>query len=197
VRVVEVRPGEARILWKDRQPHVHYMAASPDGNLLATGSFEGGSGVQVREAATGRIVCDLPIGDATVAFSADGRRLYTGTGRLSPTGAECCAWRVGSWEVERRLPLSRPSSSPAEVETSADGTLAVAFTANDVRLLDPETLGEIATLTTPAPELVVRMRFSPDGGTLATSADGGLHLWDLRRLRQELTALGLDWEARP
>jgi WD40 repeat protein/tRNA A-37 threonylcarbamoyl transferase component Bud32 len=196
VRVLEVGSREPQVLWQDRHANVYFLAASPDGCLLATGSFEGGSGVQIREAATGRLVRDLPIGDACVVFSPDGRRLYTATGRVSPDGAACRAWRVGSWDPERTLPLSRSASSPAAL-AAADGTVAVAFTVNDVRLLHPETLAEIATLTNPDPQLNVTLRFSSDGSTLATSADGGVHLWDLRRLHTELAGLGLDWHSPP
>jgi len=41
--------------------------------------------------------------------------------------------------------------------------------------------------------LLQGVEFSPDGATLLTTASGTVHVWDLRRLRQELAALSLDW----
>src|SRR5262249_57964051 len=127
-----------------------------------------------------------------VMFSADGRRLYTTTGRASPAGSETRAWRLDSWESDHALALNRVSSSPASLVVAPDGTVAVTFTMNDVRLLDPATLAELATLTPPEPGLIIGINFSPDGNTLATAFTGTVHLWDLRRLREELAGAGLD-----
>jgi WD40 repeat protein len=194
IRVFDPGPGEIKLLWQAPMVNVGFRVASLDGRLLAMGSFEGGSGVQIREADTGRLVQELAIGDADVAFSRDGRHLFTTTGRISPRGAECCAWRPGSDVPERTLPLSRPTSSPAAMAVAPDGTLAVAFTMNDVRLLDPDTFRELATLKSPDPRLIAGLQFSPDGRYLAAFSTGNVHLWDLRRLREELAGLGLDWD---
>jgi WD40 repeat protein/predicted Ser/Thr protein kinase len=197
VRVVEIEGETARELWNGRHPNVASVTASPDGRLLASGTMEGGNGVRVWEADTGRLVRELPIGDANPVFSADGRRLFTTTGRITPRGSECQAWRVASWEPEQALTLKRVSSSPATMNVAADGLLAVAYTMNDVRLLEPHTLAEVATLVDPEPGLIPAFSFSPDSSTLVVSHVGGIHLWDLRRLREELAALGLDWDRPP
>jgi hypothetical protein len=55
---------------------------------------------------TWRLEKELPLGDARVQFSPDRRRLHTITARLSPRGAELCAWRAGTWEPEHRLALA-------------------------------------------------------------------------------------------
>jgi serine/threonine protein kinase/WD40 repeat protein len=193
VRLLE-RDGETiRVHWQDWKLNASSVAASCDGRLVSVGSYWGGSGVSVWEADTGRLVCELPIGDAHMAFAVDGSRMFTTTGRLSPRGAECRSWRVGSWELDRALPLKRASHSPATLSVAADGTVGVVFTMSDVRLLDPETLDEIMTLSTPQPELLQGVEFSPDGKTLATSSSGTVQVWNLPRLRQELAKLGLDW----
>jgi hypothetical protein len=43
------------------------------------------------------------------------------------------------------------------------------------------------------------MCFSPDGSHLvATHVEfKGIYVWDLRRIREQLAGLGLDWEAPP
>ena len=173
-------------------PNASAIAASPDGRLVAAGSYNGGSGVSVWEADTGRLVRQLPIGDARLHFSADNRRLYTTTGRLSPRGAECRSWWVGSWESDRAVPLKRTSHAPASLAVAADGTVAVVST-NNVSLLNPETLEEVTTICAPEPGWL--QGFSPDSTKLVCSANGTVQLWDLRRLRHELAALGLDWNS--
>jgi hypothetical protein len=39
--------------------------------------------------------------------------------------------------------------------------------------------------------------FSPDGAKLVIEANNGLRVWDLRRIRESLAVLGLDWDAPP
>jgi hypothetical protein len=127
-----------------------------------------------------------------MAFAADGRRLYTITGRLSPHGAECRSWRVDSREADRAVPLQRASHAPGGLSVASDGTVAVIATTSDVRLMEPDTLEEIMTLSAPRPEVLQASVFSPDGTTLVTSASGIVQMWNLRRLHRELAELGLD-----
>jgi WD40 repeat protein len=183
--------------WQAPMPMAHFAAASADGRWVAAGPYEGGSrGVRVWEADTGRLEKELPIGDAGVEFSPDSRWLYTVTGRLSPRGAELCAWRVGTWEPEHRLALIRTMSTPpGHLGIAPDGSaVAVPYSQETVRLVRAESFAEITTLTAPEPGLVVATDISPDGALLLATAGPRLHLWDLRRLRQELKALGLDWD---
>ena len=191
--MLEIKRDTIRVMWEDGKLNPNSFASSKDGRLVSVGSYWGGNGVSIWQADTGRLVRELPIGDAHMDFAADGRRLYATTGRLSPRGAECRSWWVGSWEPDRALPLKRTSHSPAHLRVAADGTVAVLFSMNDVRLLDPESLEELATLSAPEPGLLQGVEFSPDGATLLTTASGTVHVWDLRRLRQELAALSLDW----
>lgn len=110
-----------REIWQMPMPRGLHATGSPDGRWVVAGSFEGGSGVRIWDADTGRLEKELAIGDASVGFSPDSRWLYTTTARLSVHGAELCAWRIGSWEAERRLALIRTSSSPVQVGVAPDG----------------------------------------------------------------------------
>jgi WD40 repeat protein len=68
-----------------------------------------------------------------------------------------------------------------------------------VRLVDPDSGREVATLdagTGPSAHFAC-LAFSPDGTRLAAGRDHMIHLWDLRRIREELTVLGLDWDSPP
>lgn len=76
---------------------------------------------------------------------------------------------------------------------SPDGRmLALARGRNDdLRLVEADTGREWATLEAGEPHC-----FSPRGNWLVTSeANGLIRLWDLRRIRQQLATLNLDWEA--
>jgi serine/threonine protein kinase/WD40 repeat protein len=187
-----------RETWSAKMNQATYAAASPDGRWVAAGSFDGGSGVRIWGAGSGRLAKELRIGDAEVAFSPDGRWLYTATSRTAPRGPEIRAWRVGTWKAAHARPLDRSSASPAGLTASPDGrAVAVSVSQDAVRLLEPASFAELGTLTAPETGLISIIRFSPDSGTLAVAASHLVHLWDLRRLRRELAAVGLDWDASP
>jgi serine/threonine protein kinase/WD40 repeat protein len=194
IRVIEVGPESARIIWQGRHVKVDGARHSPDGRLIATCSMETGDRVRIWDADTGRLIHELPVGDAWLAFSRDSRHLYTVTGRHARRGAELCAWKVGTWESGRSVPLNRITSAPPYLEVAADGTVAVIWSMNEVRLLDPETLTELVTLAAPKPDLTITFGFSRDGRTLGATSSETLHLWDLPALRRELRALNLDWQ---
>jgi serine/threonine protein kinase/WD40 repeat protein len=193
IHAIAVERQTARALWQVRHDKVRDYNVSPDGRLVATGSQDGGDGVRVLDADTGRLVHELPVGDAAVRFSHDGRSLYTATGRQGPGGAELCSWRVGSWEMVRAVPLNRISGAPPSLVVAGDGTVAVVWSMQEVRLLEPETFTEIVTLAAPRPDLTIVLAFSEDGRTLAATSSGTFHLWDLPALRRELRAIDLDW----
>jgi WD40 repeat protein len=181
----------ARDRWVGEHPYPIYSYVSDDGRWAVAGSHESGDGVRIWDTDTGRQK-ELPIGDADMHFSPDSRWLFTTTGRLSRRGAECRAWRVGTWEPARSLPLTRTASAPAPVVVSPDGrVLAVAGTQTEVRLLDPETFAEIGTLAGPDPGYIASLNVSADSSTLAAASAHAVHLWDLRRLGEELSKLGL------
>jgi serine/threonine protein kinase/WD40 repeat protein len=187
-----------RELWTQPFTNVNYISGSPDGRWVATGTFEGGNRVCVWDRRTGRLEKDWPIGDAEVAFSPDGRWLAAATGRNSAAGAECRTWRVGSWEPGPHVLLDRMSSSPPSLAFTPDGKiLAVVHTSTEVRLLNADTLEDIAILSPPDSVLITRVSFSRDGSQLVAAAHDYIQLWDLRVVRRRLKELSLDWDAPP
>ena len=78
--------------------------------------------------------------------------------------------------------------------------LALGQGRNRIQLYDAGTLPlrHLATLETPGPASLTGLSLSPAGTRLAATTDYNvIALWDLRRLRQELAALDLDWEMPP
>jgi WD40 repeat protein len=177
-------------------PPLVRVAVSPQGRWAAAGHHQGQSPylpalVTVWEVDSGRSIAlpgSLP-GDH-VAFSPDGRWLVVGG------AGDYRFYRVGSWEVGFVLPRDAGESTPGPLAFARDGgVLAIARTLTDVQLVDPTTGWALATLRSPERRQVSWLCFSSKGDRLAvaTAADH-VQLWDLRLIRQQLAALGLDWE---
>ena len=67
-----------------------------------------------------------------------------------------------------------------------------------MQLLEADTGRVLAELESPGAVPVDGLRFTPDGASLlALEWTRGIQVWDLRKLRAELAALKLDWDAPP
>lgn len=171
-------------------PHRHaaYISMSPNGKWVATGHWKG-TGIKVWDARDGTPVKELPADEAAnVCFSPDGHWLVAGT------TTEYSLWEVGSWQCVHHVPRDR-ASLPGRMVFSPDGVLLAITSSNHrVKLLDPVTAEEVATLSSPDPLLISWLCFSRDGSQLAIAAENQvLQVWDVRRLREELAKMGLDW----
>jgi WD40 repeat protein len=125
-------------------------------------------------------------------FSPDGRHLVTNN------RGEFRFWDVGSWELAQRLPRHLRSLYGHAAFAVDSRLLAVAHARDQILLCDAATGQHLATLETPGRKDLTGLTLSPDGSRLAmATTDDVLGLWDLRRLREQLAALGLDWETPP
>jgi WD40 repeat protein/tetratricopeptide (TPR) repeat protein len=201
------RGASRRTLRLGPQYDVRGTRVSPDGRWVVTGShWHDGSGVQVKvwEADTGKLVANLPSPEVTgcLDFSPDSRWLYL-TGKedrrvevasLATTPVQAAgsattrppAWE-GQWKSESRK---------LEGAFSPDNRLR-AYGTNEgaIHLVSPETDQKIATLPPPEVTRSGSLTFSADGSRLlARGGDtGSLYVFDLRRIREQLAELGLDW----
>ena len=180
----------------DNCPGVISLALSIDGRYLATGHDK--QGLDVWETATGQ---PLPgskekLGDsdsASVSFSPNGQWFAT-----SIRGA-CSLWRVGSWTEGPIAVGKRSDVWTAPPAFSPDGQIMAAVNAAQIITLYDVARGkELVSLTPAEPQGLCAPCFSPDGGQLAVGVeDHTIQIWDLRRIRQELRDLGLDWDPPP
>jgi hypothetical protein len=171
------------------RPHddCRHVDISNDGRWIATGSHWG-SKVKVWDSATGDLVVELPVETASRArFSPDDRWLTT-------TGGGLRLWSVSTWE-------EGPAIQGWTNDFSPDGRIMAADTfSGTVRLLDTDTWLEFAELEHPGGYYgSYRYLFTPDGASMVAVHPNGLSgfAWDMRRIREELAARGLDWAAPP
>jgi len=155
------------------------IAISPDGRWVVTATHLIGL-AKIWDARDGRFVRQLADWGATLPrFSSDGRWLSTRLdgGRL---------FAVGAWEPGPRLG-ERAWFDPT-------GKLAAVPTTAGLGLMDVASAREVAVLEAPNLDPIIDSVFTPDGTRLVAMSLKGMHVWDLRRIRQQLKELGLDWD---
>jgi WD40 repeat protein/Tfp pilus assembly protein PilF/tRNA A-37 threonylcarbamoyl transferase component Bud32 len=187
---LHVGPPERRLRLAAR-PEDGIAAVSPNGSWIAVTDLPGQK-VRILDPGRGKLLRELPL-DAwgSLGFSPDGRWLWAPDKKL-----QFHLWRTVTWE---RTSAVAPRLSLAFAPDSQ--TLAVETGDARIRLLNPDTRNKFVVLEDPNQDVTYGgMTFSHDGTRLITishRATQAIHIWDLRRLRQELATLGLDWEQEP
>ncbi|HVR75418.1 MAG TPA: serine/threonine-protein kinase, partial [Planctomycetota bacterium] len=191
--VIDLEDG-GRSVRTVHNPASTYHSLHPEGRWVASGPLNG-LAVKVFDLETGEEVLNLhsrtiPVLTASTLFSPDGGHL------IVATGEEFTVYETGGWKAIRRFPRLDPSPHPPAMTWSPDGKLlALALSYRQVHLIEFSTGEELAVLATPRHKLLSYLRFSPDSTRLVSQDnDGGVAAWELSRLREELRALGLDWE---
>ena len=171
---------------------LEYASLSNNGRWCAASSY-GDNVVSVFDLSNSVPTQLLPVARELkgLAFSPDDRWLVTGDIK------EYKFWDTASWKCVFSVPRTATGGHAGVIAFSSDSRMvAVAISAQLVRLLDAASGSELATLESSAPQDISCLEFSPDGSQLAVIGMGHTHyiqLWDLRLLRKELGAMKLDW----
>jgi WD40 repeat protein len=191
VIVVDLAEPEKRVVLPG-QADLKHVAISPDGRWVASGtSFHFPRDlVRVAEVPSKKVVWEQPTTLASVAFHPDGKGLATG-------GDQCRLWEVGSWRLDKVLFQDESLGDAGAMAFSRDGkVLAVAYSSRLVRLVEPSSGLELATLNAPHPLGIAWLGFSPDGTHLAAACSNHqIQVWDLALIRRQLAEISLDWDA--
>jgi WD40 repeat protein/tetratricopeptide (TPR) repeat protein len=193
-------PARSRATVLDTGDRSGPIAVSPDGRWLAVGGWKM-AGVRVWDLRRRRLERILRPQDAvgdispSIGFSTDGRLLVSCT--HSDAGASDHFWRVGTWDMVRRVHHERNGLAHYHPAFTGDGRLmALGIAPDQVLLAEADTGRELARLTTLQPVTPTPLVFSPDGTKLiARTNQRTLLVWDLRRIREQLAPMGLDWDA--
>jgi WD40 repeat protein len=186
--VLDLGASSEAIRFEHRGPLL--AALSPDGRWLVTFTWKGHQ-IKVWDVARRALAHEWEATTAYAAFSPDGRWLAT-----SVEGQDCRLWHVDSW----RSGPSIPSYGGYPIAFSPDSTMLALNQGRGVQLVDPASGREVAMLESAAESLpaISALSFGPDGRHLTVGTGGStILLWDLGRVREELSALGLDWDAPP
>jgi WD40 repeat protein/serine/threonine protein kinase len=171
-RLWNLRSGRSTPL-SDHGDFVHQVAISPDGQEIATASFD--QSVVVRAAGTNELLQTVPATARVLGVA------YCPVHRV--LAASCADGVVMLWDLngQREIGTIQASDEAAsDVAFSADGSLlAVASFDGEVSLWDVETRKLVRRFLGHTYR-VVRVVFSPDGRTIATASfDKSARIWDV------------------
>jgi WD40 repeat protein/tetratricopeptide (TPR) repeat protein len=200
-----------RVLRLGPQYDVRNVLLSPDGHRVLTGShWLDTSGIRYKlwETDTGRLIADLPDAQVTQirAFSPDSRWLYYSDGKQDKrlevaslvSSPVISAPSVAVSPLQSRQEFWRSELVLSGAFSPDHSIRAVGGGEGTIHLLAADSEKEIARLPSPEVGFITPTGFSPDGTLLLASASesGALYIFDLRRIREQLAELGLDWDAR-
>jgi WD40 repeat protein len=177
-------PSQGRVM--SVNSHGTAVSVSPDGKLVATGNWNDRN-LTLWDTASGRPATVLPAAmPARAQFSPDGRYLVVGSSE------DYRFLATGTWQCLSRLPRAQVEGGNGSIQFSPDSSVVAIQRdqTSHVQLLGAGSWQELATLEEGGP-----LCFSPDGAKLAVYSEESkmVMIWDLRRVRRQLAAIGLDW----
>ncbi len=194
-----LRPYDA--LFSAQNHRLTTVAISPDGRWAASGGWKEW-GIMLWDLPARRLVRILAASDAPsgssicfVAFSPDGKKMVSSS---FAAVYDYFVWDVDSW-TRKPLLSERGFASQRAPVFNRDGSILSLLTADSqIRLIDMATERTLANLSNSLSLNSTPIAFSPDGTQLlaGTSTKTAL-LWNLRRVREWLRTMKLDWDSSP
>jgi WD40 repeat protein/tRNA A-37 threonylcarbamoyl transferase component Bud32 len=170
---------------------IYGWSLSRSGRFLVAWPSSSSAQRRVWDVSTGAIVKDWP----SESFYA---AMFTPDDGLLITGAveECVGWDARTWTPVWRIARENPGGTRASIAVTSDMALgALTITPQKIRLFEPATGNELATLEPPEPRTINWLEFSPDGTRLAAvTFTRVLHVWDIGMIRRDLATMNLDWD---
>ena len=154
------------------EPGIHSFAFSPDGNLLASGSYD--RSARLWSASSGQLLHVLPHSGYVVeeAFSRDSGKLLT-----SSSDGAAYVWNVANGQ--RELLLVGATGAIESAAFNPDGSEIVTGSADRVARIYKAINGALVAPLGGADNAVTSVGFDPSGRTIVTaSSDGTARLWD-------------------
>jgi serine/threonine protein kinase/tetratricopeptide (TPR) repeat protein/WD40 repeat protein len=187
-----LRPADPiKPIWLESKVGLWHVSLSPDGRWAALICRD--DIVRVYDAWAGKLVKTFPREYAGAAFSPDGKWLGVSRREPSMVSEAAMTWlcTVGTWEPEH------PLGSGGLYGFSPDGRFAVlGENTGGYRLIDVDNRQQVARVAEPNQGESVEHRpvFTPDSSQLVVPHNQGIRVWDLRRIREGLKELSLDWD---
>ena len=167
-------------------PHMTALSISPDGKWVATSCWRG-RGIKIWEAATGEEKATLlPDTKAMrVKFSPDGKYL------VAVQEEDIYVWQAGTWEPVH-FDVDRHHGIMGYIDFT-DRFFVADNTGYLPQLVDMQSKRWLLHFENNVEDIQRDYSFSKDGSQLVIGGIEYTHIWDLKRVREHLTEIGLGW----
>jgi tetratricopeptide (TPR) repeat protein len=196
------RRSRVRKLSSGANHRMRSVSVSPDGRWAAAGGWKE-AGTYIWDLPRRRLERVLPPSDTEgenmfwVAFRPDGRWLASCSHNYGYASGYYF-WELGTWKRGPFVPKLESAAAGAPVFSCDSRLVALSTSAQQIRLPEAATGRTIAHLSTLQSLQAAPVAFSPDGTRLIALTNQKTALvWDLRRIREQLLTMDLDWDQPP